>query len=62
MNRQEVLENLCYYDKRNPTLFHLVEEQDSPKEERECYCDNCFYGRHELAEELLKHMGEDGTT
>ena len=42
-------ENLCRYDPRNP-------DYDSENGERKenCYCDNCFYGRHQLANKILE--------
>lgn len=49
MGIKEIYSNLCYYDKRNP---YYVE--DSETYSTKCYCDNCFYGRRELAEEILK--------
>lgn len=48
MTRTEILERLCYYDPRNPD--YNGEEKGDGK----CYCDNCFYGRTVLANELLK--------
>jgi hypothetical protein len=48
MEIKEVKRRLCLYDERNP---------DRPEglntKYRECYCDNCFYGRAEMAEEIL---------
>lgn len=49
MNIQEIYSNLCYYDKRNPDYV----EHTAPLSSK-CYCDNCFYGRTELAREILK--------
>ena len=46
MKIENVLENLCMYDDRNPNSNG--EDNDGP-----CFCDNCFYGRTELAEEIL---------
>jgi hypothetical protein len=45
-----IYEKLCSYDKRNPDCI-LEEDEEKPRED--CYCDNCFYGRHELAEIIL---------
>ncbi len=47
--------NLCSSDPRNP----LYDEGDgrSPKS---CFCDNCFYGRSEMAEEILRLMKKNG--
>jgi len=42
-------ENLCYYDTRNPYFHPEIAKPDKPV----CYCDNCFYGRTELANEIL---------
>jgi hypothetical protein len=51
----KVLENLCYYDKRNPDCTIDDEEIAERKTIKiKCSCDNCFYGRTELAEEILK--------
>lgn len=62
MTDNEVKSNLCYYDRRNAD-FSVTEEYGYDKEEidatgnfakPDCCCDNCFYGRHKLAEEILK--------
>lgn len=60
LTKQELLENLCYYDKRNPDSN--VDDDDIEMHKRDikksnrgsCSCDNCFYGRVEMANELLK--------
>lgn len=53
-----ILENLCWYDRRNPD-FQIDEEFGYDKEDvdatgnfarENCHCDNCFYGRIKLAE------------
>jgi hypothetical protein len=65
MEKKEILEALCYYDKRNPDCSVDDEEIEDHKESllrvfkklgynKTCSCDNCFYGRTKLAEELLK--------
>jgi hypothetical protein len=51
MTIDDIKSNLCYYDSRNPLAFY--DDRDEGEDER-CYCDNCFYGRTELAEELIK--------
>lgn len=48
MNIKEVYGNLCFYDKRNP-YYIKGENKKTP-----CYCDNCFYKRHDLAIEILR--------
>lgn len=64
MTRTEVLEQLCYYDRRNP-IGCDDEETITDHEERilnsndACACDNCFYGRAPLAEEILRLMDEN---
>jgi hypothetical protein len=47
MTHTEILTKLCAYDKRNPN--HIQDERQT-----NCSCDNCFYGRTRLAEQLLK--------
>lgn len=47
MTVEDIKSNLCCYDKRNPDYY------DGEVKEN-CYCDNCFYGRTILAEELIK--------
>jgi len=63
---EEIKSNLCYYDRRNPE-FSIIEEYGYNKEEidatgdfprKDCYCDNCFYGRSKLAEELLLQISK----
>lgn len=55
MELNKILENLCYYDKRNPDCT-MDEEDIAERKQRKpkCSCDNCYYGRTELAEEILK--------
>ncbi len=51
MNKTEILENLCAYDKRNPDFLDI-----NLKANREtCHCCNCLKGRSKLARELLKY-------
>lgn len=52
------LTNLCYYNKRNPDCS--VDDEDIEdhkksllKKNKTCSCDNCFYGRTELTEQLI---------
>lgn len=53
MTKEYILTKLCDYDKRNPENV-LDEEYNLVKKKGVCYCDNCFYGRTELAEKLLE--------
>lgn len=61
MTTDYILARLCEYDKRNPDncfdgeeiAFH---EEQVKKDKGVCFCDNCFYGRTPLAEELLKYI------
>jgi hypothetical protein len=48
MTLEEIKGNLCYNDLRNPDV--TVDEENA-----DCYCNNCFRGKTELAEELLKY-------
>jgi len=58
MEKTEILEKLCSYDKRNPSFYE--DEWNDPREPRikGCACDNCFYGRDELVLELIKLQDE----
>jgi hypothetical protein len=58
------LKNLCYYDKRNPDGINNSEDIKSNKNlflksskkldyKKCCNCDNCFYGRTALTEQLI---------
>ena len=51
----EVLDNLCYYDERNPSSSdHMVDAEDKAIPRTNCFCDNCFYGRDKLALETKR--------
>jgi len=65
MTKDQVFEELCYYDIRNPNCNMTEEELQERMEmitrklkgrEYYCSCDNCLYGRNKLAVELLKYM------
>ena len=53
MTSEDVYNNLCYYDPRNPDYDAFYSEDIEPRQD-DCYCDNCFYGRDVLAMEILK--------
>ena len=50
--------NFCHFDERNPgNIRHIYNAEELSRLATEnCRCENCFYGRHELAEyiEVLK--------
>jgi hypothetical protein len=52
MEKSKVLENLCWYDPRNPDYDRDYSREVVDRSNR--YCDNCFHGKHELAEEILR--------
>ena len=58
MDDQIIFSYLCYYDSRHPDFDPPTDEWEQRElEERKqtrCYCDNCFYGRHELALEIIR--------
>lgn len=57
MELKTILSNLCYYDKRNPNndLEYLeMSEKEIEEKKKDCACDNCFYNRTKLAEEILR--------
>ena len=45
-------EYLCWYDPRHPDF---TGEEDKPEN---CCCDNCFYGKHKLADALLQAQAD----
>jgi hypothetical protein len=53
MTIEEIKNCLCIYDERSPDYERATEYG---KKQIPCYCDNCFYGKHELANELLKYI------
>jgi len=62
MNQQEILEELCYYDKRNPDCRMDADDIEDYKSRllkrgKTCSCDNCFYGRTKMAEHILAIQG-----
>lgn len=61
MEMHEILSNLCNYDTRNPNGIVSCMSEEEIKEEgftasakADCYCDNCFYNRTQLAEYILE--------
>jgi hypothetical protein len=56
MTLNEIKENLCYNDLRNPDA---TVDEETAKEIAEnnavCYCHNCFRGKTAMAEELLRY-------
>lgn len=51
MKEKEILYNLCAYNPMNPDYIEGTERDETKPQ---CFCDNCFYGRTELAEEILR--------
>ena len=60
MKVEELVKNLCAYDKRNPHHYS-DDEVDEDRDTDKCYCDNCFYGRTALAESYLKTLESQET-
>ena len=59
MTIKTIESKLCYYDKRNPDgHYSFVRDPETIVKPDPCYCDNCFNGRTQLAEELLKMYDE----
>ncbi len=48
---EDILAKLCWYDKRNP---NFDTDADAEIKKEDCYCDNCYYGRTQLAEYILE--------
>ena len=54
MEMPQILENLCYKDRRHPSWADWHGFLDDPPTPRgTCACDNCHYGRDRLALEIL---------
>ena len=65
MDKEKVLSCLCTYDTRNPygvasymTEEELKEEGCKEVPRKDCFCDNCFYGKTELALYILKLLNK----
>lgn len=62
MTTEEIKTNLCTYDLRNPNgVISFTLDKEDLKEygehkRQDCYCENCFYNRTKLAEQLLKAL------
>ena len=63
MEQKKVLEQLCYFDTRNPigygegyTKEELAAEGFGEYPKKGCQCDNFFYGRSELAANILEFL------
>ena len=54
---KEVYTNLCAYDKRNPFCTETCGCERSELTRENCMCDNCFYGRTKMAEQILDLLG-----
>jgi hypothetical protein len=52
MKQSEILSRLCYWDERNPV--GAISQENEGKRTKQCFCDNCFYGRTKLAEYILE--------
>lgn len=52
MKLSELYKNLCRYDTRNP-YYDAEYDSDFVARSNDCYCDNCFYGRDELAISII---------
>jgi len=57
MTQEEVKSNLCFYDPRNPEAVLESDDLETPANPI-CGCDNCFYDRTKLAEEILMLKAE----
>ena len=51
---RRIKQNLCSYDKRSPYY-----DEENGEKGKQCFCDNCFYGNTEMAEIILKLIGEE---
>ena len=69
-NYEGISTSLCYYDLRNPDgisqfkedkALYCLDDDDFKGlgnfAKKDCGCDNCFYGRHKLANYILEIQG-----
>lgn len=62
MTRDEIREALCLYHPESPDYYwradcdKLAGVVTPEPAQPGCGCDNCFYGKHRLAVELLRHF------
>lgn len=63
MQVKEIKQYLCYYFINSAELLKAGEYTEKELNEKrnnpDCMCDNCFYGRTKLAKEILKLKGID---
>lgn len=62
MTKKEISNYLCIYHPKHPEYkftTELYEENEKPKPGGDCCCDNCYYGRYELALELFKQIDKN---
>lgn len=60
MEKEEVYQRLCVYDPRHPDYYEDMKEY-SPENPTNCFCDNCFYGRSKLAQQIIELQGWDNS-
>lgn len=61
---KEILSGLCCYDERNPDRViddEAIKDYKESISKGKCYCDNCFYGRTKLAEQIIKNYDKKFT-
>jgi hypothetical protein len=59
-----IYSKLCYYDLRNPDgvkdVLDIYDEEEQskfgPHSRPDCGCDNCFYGRAQLANYIIDNV------
>ena len=55
-----LIDDLCQYDTRHPDYDpEFGEKEDGAFARPHCFCDNCFYGRAKLANEILAYYGKN---
>lgn len=63
MEIDKIKESLCYYDLRNPIGYKDLYDPETDGNmgeysQKDCSCDNCFYGRSKLAEYILELLNK----
>jgi hypothetical protein len=59
MELEEIYTYLCNRDSRSDTFYihqyaYAQWEEPLPEPRKNCYCDNCFYGKDKLALEIIR--------
>ena len=57
MEKIDIFKNLCIRNKKNPNCLLDPDDDYYDDIEVKCTCDNCYFGRTDLAEVAIKLLG-----